>query len=129
MTPVTKQPTRFLRAMTKVISCILWMLLQVNYYGLPVVIATDNANKYVEDMKFSVPSSPKPVDVNGDGVTDAIYFGDLGGQVFRVDLDNKATSGTSIAKRVRLLAKLGQTESATPANQRRFYEPPAVATI
>jgi type IV pilus assembly protein PilY1 len=91
--------------------------------------STDNADKYVEDMKFSVPSSPKPVDVNGDGAIDAIYFGDLGGQVFRVDLDNKATSGTSIAKRVRLLAKLGQTESATPANQRRFYEPPAVATF
>jgi type IV pilus assembly protein PilY1 len=91
--------------------------------------SADNADKYVEDMKFSVPSSPKPVDVNGDGITDAIYFGDLGGQVFRVDLDNKASSGTSIAKRVRLLAKLGQTESATPANQRRFYEPPAVATF
>jgi len=91
--------------------------------------SADAANKYVPDMKFSVPSSPNPVDFNGDGVADAIYFGDLGGQVFRVDLDSKATSNGAIGKRVRLLAKVGQTETANSESQRRFYEPPTVATF
>lgn len=91
--------------------------------------STDTPDSYVTDMKFSIPTSPEMVDVNGDGVADAIYFGDLGGQVFRVDLDSKAATGAALAKRVRLLAKVGQTENATTANQRRFYEPPAVATF
>lgn len=89
----------------------------------------DSPSKYVAEMKFSVPTSPRPVDVNGDGITDAIYFGDLGGQVFRVDINNKATSNSAIGKRVRLLAKVGQTETANAESQRRFYEPPTVATF
>jgi type IV pilus assembly protein PilY1 len=87
----------------------------------------DAADKYMADMKFSIPSSPKAIDLDGDGVTDVLYVGDLGGQVFRIDLDKKATTKADIAKRVVLLAKVGQTETATLANQRRFYEPPAVA--
>ena len=89
----------------------------------------DDADLVVADMKFSIPSSPKAIDLDGDGVTDVIYVGDLGGQVFRIDLDKKAVANAGIAKRVRLIAKVGQTESATLANQRRFYEPPAVATF
>ncbi|MBK8325976.1 MAG: hypothetical protein IPL02_02575 [Moraxellaceae bacterium] len=87
----------------------------------------DSADKYMPDMKFSIPSSPKAIDLDGDGVTDVIYVGDLGGQVFRIDLDKKAKTKADIAKRVVLLAQVGQTETATLANQRRFYEPPAVA--
>jgi type IV pilus assembly protein PilY1 len=89
--------------------------------------SSDNADKYVADMKYSVPSGIQAVDVDGDGTTDAFYFGDLGGQVFRIDLDKTSTTNTTVAKRVRQIAKVGQTESATVANQRRFYEPPKAA--
>ena len=91
--------------------------------------STDSPDKLVDDMKFSIPSSPKALDLDSDGVADVIYIGDLGGQVFRIDLDRKATTKTNIAKRVRLIAKVGQTETANLVNQRRFYEPPAVATF
>ena len=91
--------------------------------------STDSPDKLVDDMKFSIPSSPKAVDLDSDGVADVIYIGDLGGQVFRIDLDRKATTKTNIAKRVRLIAKVGQTETANLVSQRRFYEPPAVATF
>lgn len=80
----------------------------------------------VDDMKFSVPTSPTVIDKNGDSIADTIYFGDLGGQVFRVDLDPLGV-GKTLAKRVRLLASLGQTATATAQNQRRFYEPAEVA--
>ncbi|RZU47482.1 PilC-like protein with beta-propeller domain [Fluviicoccus keumensis] len=88
--------------------------------------AADNPYKLVNEMTYSVATAPKVVDMNGDGLSDTIYFGDLGGQLFRVDLDN-GQPAASIAKRVRLVAKLGQTVTADVANQRRFYEPATVA--
>lgn len=85
--------------------------------------SADNA-----DMKFSIPSQPKTIDVDGDGLVDNIYFGDMGGQVFRIDLDNRATA-TSLVVRVKTLAKLGQTDAGggSVTTQRRFFEPPTVA--
>ena len=90
--------------------------------------AADGATLTVADMKFSVPSQPKVMDFNGDGFADTIYFGDMGGQVFRVDLKTTGTSSDTLVKRVKLVAKLGQTGVASPtvADQRRFYEPPEV---
>lgn len=85
--------------------------------------------KTVTDMKFSIPSELKVRDLNGDGLVDAIYFGDLGGQVFRMDIDNGNASASNLVKRVRLLAKIGQTVTADTANQRRIYEAPAVAQL
>lgn len=87
------------------------------------------ATKIVTDMKFSVVTQPKVVDIDADGLADNIYFGDLGGQVFRVDLDKTATTAANLAKRVRLIAKLGQTALTTNliGDRRRFYEAPEVA--
>lgn len=81
-----------------------------------------------KDMKFSVVTQPKTLDVTGDGLVDHIYFGDLGGQVFRVDLDNRVNA-SDLAVRVKTLAKVGQTDAGggSVASQRRFYEPPSVA--
>ncbi|HEX5276584.1 MAG TPA: PilC/PilY family type IV pilus protein [Fluviicoccus sp.] len=88
--------------------------------------SADNPYKLVTEMKYSVPTAPKLVDFNGDGLTDTIYFGDLGGQFFRVDVNN-GQPAASIAKRVRLLGKFGQTVTADVENQRRFYEPATAA--
>lgn len=85
--------------------------------------------KTVTEMKFSIPSELKVRDLNGDGLVDAIYFGDLGGQVFRMDIDNGNSGASNLVKRVRLLAKIGQTVTADTANQRRIYEAPAVAQL
>jgi len=88
--------------------------------------ASDSASITVSDMKFSIPSSVKAIDTNGDGFTDNLYFGDLGGQVFRIDFNKTPTSTSNLVKRVRLIAKVGQTGGTADAlNQRRFYEPPA----
>ncbi|MGA5989123.1 hypothetical protein ACPB4A_26055, partial [Escherichia coli] len=45
----------------------------------------------VDDMKYSVVSQIKTVDRNNDGLVDHLYFGDLGGQVWRIDLNNTKT--------------------------------------
>ncbi|WP_335982827.1 PilC/PilY family type IV pilus protein [Acinetobacter haemolyticus] len=89
---------------------------------------TNNAN-----MKHSIVSRISAIDRNGDGLIDHLYFGDLGGQVFRADLDNnQIRSGSSYSvfgKRVVRLANLATTVAGadlTDGKNPRFYEAPTV---
>ena len=43
-------------------------------------------------FKYSVPSDLAVLDRNGDGTADRIYFGDTGGQLWRVDISNALRS-------------------------------------
>ncbi|MBJ9956525.1 pilus assembly protein [Acinetobacter courvalinii] len=78
----------------------------------------------VSEMKYSVVSEIRTEDRDGDGLADHLYFGDLGGQLFRIDLDNKASSAASFAKAPRLLLNLHKA-SGTTGTSPRFYEMPA----
>ncbi|MCG8438372.1 MAG: hypothetical protein MI751_09850 [Pseudomonadales bacterium] len=78
---------------------------------------TNNAN-----MKWSIPSSIAVVDKEFDGVADFLYFGDLGGQLFRVDIDQ--TGGKKM--KVNRLARLGGSGAT---GNRRFYEAPSVVYL
>lgn len=64
-------------------------------------------------------------DRDNDGLADHLYFGDLGGQVFRIDLDNNAGSDTALVKTPRLLLNLNSSAAGTSP---RFYEMPAFST-
>lgn len=77
-----------------------------------------------DDLKYSVVSEIRTEDRDGDGLADHLYFGDLGGQLFRIDLDNKASLVTSFAKAPRLLLNLHKA-SGTTGTSPRFYEMPA----
>ncbi|KAB0654427.1 VWA domain-containing protein [Acinetobacter bohemicus] len=86
---------------------------------------TNNTN-----MKHSIVSRISAIDRNGDGLVDHLYFGDLGGQVFRADLNNIAdTTTANFGKRVVRLANLA-TDTAgtalTTGKNPRFYEAPTV---
>lgn len=92
------------------------------------------ANTVVPEMRYSIPSDVKTFDANQDGLVDAVYVGDLGGQVFRVDINNLNTtaSGSGLASAtngVKVFATIGQEITADIANQRRFYDPPSVARL
>ncbi|MDO3664268.1 PilC/PilY family type IV pilus protein [Acinetobacter higginsii] len=86
---------------------------------------TSTNKTYAADMKRSVVSSIKTVDNNSDGLVDHLYFGDLGGQVWRVDLNGSTkagveTDGENFAIRtVRILDMSGATKPP------RFYNTPA----
>lgn len=53
-----------------------------------------------DDLKYSVVSQINAVDRNSDGLVDHLFFGDLGGQAFRVDLNNNATTTGAFAKKL-----------------------------
>lgn len=78
------------------------------------------------DLKYSVVSRVKTLDRDADGLTDHLYFADLGGQVFRVDLQNTPnTTAANFGTRVVRLANLtGANGAGTPGP--RFYEAPVV---
>ena len=93
------------------------------FYGLSKeagkVLQVTNAS-----MAYSITGSVKVMDREEDGLTDHLYFADLQGQVFRLDLDNVASSSAlaSKARVVRLADFRHQTNLPGP----RFYETPVV---
>ena len=87
---------------------------------------TGNATTGVADIKYSVVSAVKAIDRDSDGLVDALYFGDLGGQVFRIDIDNassKASGADIVVPRIQRIANFnsGSNTKASP----RFYEAPS----
>lgn len=91
--------------------------------GTSTATTTDSGTIATNDdnLKYSVVSQINAVDRDGDGLVDHLYFGDLGGQAFRIDLNNKASTLGAFAKRVVRLYNAHVTTGASP----RFYEMPS----
>lgn len=77
-------------------------------------------NTVSTNMQYSVVSQIRTVDRNSDGLIDHLYFGDLGGQVWRIDLNNSAPALSAFAKTPVRLLNLNKG-----AYSPRFYEMPA----
>lgn len=109
------------------------------YYGNAIFIADaddgsliwsvsdSGATVNVTDMKFAIPSDVRIIDTDGDGATDRFYVGDLGGQIWRVDLTGPLTKGAATNTVVGKLAEL--SDGSTAADQRRFMFRPQVALL
>lgn len=80
-------------------------------------------------MRYSIPAPIRPLDLDGDGLAERFYVGDMGGQVWRFDIVNGGRGGSLVEGGV--LASLGGAAVATPAaaDLRRFYEAPDVAPV
>ncbi len=81
------------------------------------------------NMKYSVVSQINAIDRDSDGLVDNLYFGDLGGQGFRVDLNNAATGANASAKKANFAKRVVRLfdEHATGGASPRFYEMPSVS--
>jgi type IV pilus assembly protein PilY1 len=79
----------------------------------------------VSNLQYSVVSQIRSVDRNADGLIDHLYFGDLGGQLWRVDLNNSMATfdKNSFAKPPQRLLTLNNGLYSP-----RFYEMPAFST-
>ena len=85
------------------------------------------ADLTLADMDYSIPARIKPIDIDGDGYVDRLYAGDMGGQIWRIDIDNNASTSSSIAATGVVFAELASDGST--ADNRRFYNPPDAALI
>lgn len=90
--------------------------------------STTGASVVVPDMKYSIPSDVRLLDVDGDGATDRLIVGDVGGQIWRVDLGviNSTTNGPIVGK---LAALSDNTAASLAADHRRFMYAPQVVLV
>lgn len=95
-------------------------------------------NVNVATMTHSVVSEITTLDRDNDGLIDHLYFGDLGGQIFRIDLQNGKTLNTTpaINTLVRRVTRILNTQDFTADGsnklidkglQYRFYNKPSVS--
>ncbi|HBH33071.1 MAG TPA: hypothetical protein DDW38_00660, partial [Psychrobacter sp.] len=75
-------------------------------------------------MVHSITGAVKIMDRDTDGLADHLYFADLGGQLFRLDLDNVASS-PGLASRARVVHLADFKANMTQPGP-RFYETPVV---
>jgi len=77
----------------------------------------------VDSMKHSVVAGVTALDRDDDGNVDHLYYADLGGNVYRVDL-NAGAANASLVKRVVRVLKASSDDQTVPY---RFYERPIVS--
>lgn len=73
-------------------------------------------------MDYSIPSTPRVIDINVDGLADYMFVGDMGGQLWRFDFNNNATGSLSSTITGGVIAEFSNSVS-TMDNRRFFYEP------
>jgi type IV pilus assembly protein PilY1 len=90
-----------------------------------------NGTEYTEDfddMLYSIPGDLSVADLDSNGKDDMIFIGDMGGQVWRFDINNGAVLGDLVSGGV--IADVGVAAGTnTAANNRRFYHGPDIALM
>ncbi|MFT6639575.1 MAG: type IV pilus assembly protein PilY1 [Patiriisocius sp.] len=76
-------------------------------------------NKF-SDMDYSITSDVRVLDIDADGLTDRLYVGDMGGQVWRFDINSGHEAGETLVYGG-VMAKLGGQDNGvdTIAGARR----------
>ena len=85
------------------------------------------ASMELSDMRYPIPSNIGIYDSNGDGLTDRLYVGDLGGQVWRIDLGTDIglnSRGSSLGARLAMVA-----DPSTSTHHRHFYYAPDIVQL
>ena len=77
--------------------------------------------KYFDKMRYSIPSDVLVVNDGSDKLASQIYVGDMGGQVWRFDVNNGADEGSDLVAGG-VIADLADNDQ--PTTNRRFYFPP-----
>ncbi len=84
----------------------------------------DTFKTTISDMKYAVPSEIRVIDTDTNGYADRTYFADMGGNLWRIDIDEAGDIDDASTLSPYKLAELGGSGSS---GNRRFYYPPAVA--
>jgi type IV pilus assembly protein PilY1 len=81
-------------------------------------------NLQLTEMLYSIPSTIRAVDINNDKLVDQLYVGDMGGQLWRFDINN----GSAVAS-LATGAVIADIAGNTKASARRFYHEPDVSVV
>ena len=84
------------------------------------------ADLSLSNMNYSMPSTVAAADADGDGYSDLVYVGDMGGQIWRFDIA-KGAAGSSLSSLITGGRIADIAASGSTATNRRFYYPPSVA--
>ncbi len=84
-----------------------------------------SADLTLNDMTYSIPSQVAAYDIDGDKLLDRIYVGDMGGQLWRFDIENGAASSGNLVTG----GKIATLSDATATGARRFYSAPDIALL
>lgn len=91
------------------------------------------AQLQLAQMTNAIPGDVRPIDLSGDGYVDRMYAADLGGRVWRFDVQNGQAPASLVTGGV--FASLGtgdlavKTGSAADASNRRFFYAPDVSLM
>ncbi len=87
------------------------------------------ADLIVPRMTRAIPSTIRVLDMSGDGFADRMYAADLGGQVWRFDINNGGSPSTLVAGGV--IARLGAEGMISPGagDMRRLFSAPDVSMV
>jgi len=77
------------------------------------------------EMTYSIPANIRVIDIGGDGLADQMYVGDMGGQVWRFDINNDANNIRGLVEGGVIANLAGDTQ----ATHRRFYHEADVSVI
>jgi type IV pilus assembly protein PilY1 len=99
----------------------------VLWYAGPSTDAS--ADRRLASMIHGIPGDIRIFDMTGDGYADRMYAGDMGGRVWRFDINNGQTRANLVTGGV--FASLGNAHLTThpAATTRRFYSAPDVAFL
>jgi len=86
---------------------------------------TSSSQKFT-DMNYSIPSDIRVLDIDGNGFGDALFVGDLGGQLWRFDFNLYHSSGDGDLVQGGVIAALSGTGTTLSEQRRFFYEPDVV---
>lgn len=85
-------------------------------------------------MTSGIPARPRVIDLNGDGITDRLYVGDMGGRVWRFDVNDVSDSGNGNLLTGGVIASLGAGHLSSPTvndlpDHRQFMNTPDIALV
>lgn len=82
------------------------------------------ADLILPNMTYAIPSTVSLLDGNGDGATDRLYVGDMGGQIWRIDIESLGSGAAYSGARLATVADV-----SVAADQRKFFYPPDVIQV
>jgi len=88
----------------------------------PATLSAGEVFQSVPAMTYAIPSDIAILDRNSDGYADRLYVGDMGGNVWRADINDASPANWTVNK----FASLGYASSSTIGSRRKFLFSPDV---